>query len=259
MSSDVSKMTFMIAALIGALALFVAGFIIALAVQSTSASPVQEQKTYGPGWVNIAHLGPTQPVADALSGIQGNVGIIYYLDPTTGGWWRNIPDRPEANNFNTMTFGQSYLMLLTAPTTMTVPTEGTFPTSPASCPTGTPCPASTPCPACPSASTELADLCTGYEISIEVDEVMLEIAEAGLLVGRTASEVRTSIEQTENVSGALCPGVTLLDPSPRTGVCALAGKWEGIETQDILYAPSAQKQVWASTFHNIVDKYCLAD
>lgn len=39
MSSDLSKMTFMIAALVGALALFVAGFIVALEVRETAASP----------------------------------------------------------------------------------------------------------------------------------------------------------------------------------------------------------------------------
>lgn len=109
---------------------------------AVGSSPAEEQNTYGPGWLNMAHIGPTQPIAQALSGIESNVGIVYYLSPDTGAFLRYVPNKPEASNLTTMEFGQSYLMLLTAPTVMTIPTEETFFATP------TPCPVATPCPDC---------------------------------------------------------------------------------------------------------------
>jgi hypothetical protein len=32
---------------------------------ATGSSPAQEQKTYGPGWLNMAHVGATQAVSQA--------------------------------------------------------------------------------------------------------------------------------------------------------------------------------------------------
>lgn len=122
---------------------------------ASGSSPGQTQKTYGPGWVNWAHVGPTQPIAEALSGIEGNVGAVYYLSPDTGTFLRYVPSRPEVSNLTTMEFGQSYLMLLTAPTAMTIPTEATFLATPTPCPAGTPCPLpSVADPACPGLLAE---------------------------------------------------------------------------------------------------------
>jgi len=115
---------------------------------ASGSSPAQTQKTYGPGWVNWAHVGPTQAIGQALSGIEGNVGAVYYLNPETGAFLRYVPSKPEVSNLTTMDFGQSYLMLLTAPTAMTIPTEATFLATPTACPAGTPCPVATPCPDC---------------------------------------------------------------------------------------------------------------
>jgi len=129
--------------------------VVALAVGSvlgfglaSGSSPAQTQKTYGPGWVNWAHVGPTQPIAQALSGIEGNVGAVYYLNPETGTFLVYVPSKPEVSDLTTMDFGQSYLMLLTAPTAMTIPTEATFLATPTPCPTRTPCPVATPYPDC---------------------------------------------------------------------------------------------------------------
>jgi hypothetical protein len=62
------------------------------------------------------------------------VGVVYYLNPETGAWLRYVPAKPEVSNLTTMEFGQSYLLLLTAPTAMTVPTEQAFLATPTSCP-----------------------------------------------------------------------------------------------------------------------------
>jgi len=136
--------------------------VVALAVGSvlgfglaSGSSPPQTQKTYGPGWVNWAHVGPTQPIAQALSGIEGNVGVVYYLSPDTGAWLRYVPGKPEVSNLTTMDFGQSYLMLLTAPMAMTIPTEAAFLATPTACPLPSLaiCDSLYPCPS----TTSLAD------------------------------------------------------------------------------------------------------
>jgi hypothetical protein len=86
----------------------------------------QEVRTYGPGWVNMSTLDPTQPIAQAVSPYAGKLAAVYYLDPATGGWLRYFPDRPSASNLTTMVFGESYLMLFTAPVAVTMLTEETF-------------------------------------------------------------------------------------------------------------------------------------
>ena len=218
---------------------------------ASGSSPAQTQKTYGPGWVNWAHVGPTQPIVQALSGIEGNVGAVYYLNPDTGAWLRYVPGKPEVSNLTTMDFGQSYLMLLTAPTAMTIPTEAVFLATPTACPAGT------PCPYCPAPSLQ-GELCTSYKMSIEVNTIFLEIAEAGELVGMTADEVRAILQENQRNFDQDCQGVPLLQPTLATAGCALAAKWLGIEDTTLLYAPSAQDQVWGNGFRSIVEKYCFS-
>jgi len=129
---------------------------------ASGGSPAQTQKTYGPGWVNWAHVGPTQPIAQALSGIEGNVGAVYYLNPETGAFLRYVPSKPEISNLTSMGFGQSYLMLLTAPTAMTIPTEATFLATPTACPPPSleTCDLLFPCPDCPPVTPlDLDEVC----------------------------------------------------------------------------------------------------
>ena len=223
---------------------------------ASGSSPAQTQKTYGPGWVNWAHVGPTQPIAQALSGIEGNVAAVYYLNPETGTFLVYVPSKPEVSDLTTMDFGQSYLMLLTAPTAKTVPTEATFLATPPACPAGTPGPTATPCPYCPTPSLQ-SELCTSYKISVERLTILLEIAEAGKLVGMTAGEVRALLQENQRNFDQDCQGVPLMQPSLVTADCALAAKWLGIEDTTLLYAPSAQDQVWGNGFRSIVYKYCL--
>jgi hypothetical protein len=214
-------------------------------------SPAQTQKTYGPGWVNWAHVGLTEPIAQALSGIEGNVGAVYYLNAETGVFLRYAPGRPEISNLTTMDFGQSYLMLLTAPTTMTLPTEATFLATP------TACPAVTPCPDCPSAADLLSEACAGVKAGIETSEILLDIAEEGLLIGMTESEVRAQLTQSQQSFEQNCQGVPLAEPSLLTLECAVAAKWKGSLERENLYAPDPQNTIWINQFDDIVDEYCM--
>jgi hypothetical protein len=229
----------------------VLGFSLAL-----GGSPAQTQRTYGPGWVNWAHVGPTQPIAQALSGIEGNVAAVYYLNPETGTFLLYVPSRPEVSDLTTMDFGQSYLMLLKAPTAMTIPTEATFLATPTSCPAVTPRPTATPCPYCLPASNPQSDSCASLKVAIEMYEILVDIAEQGRLVGGTETEVRASLAQAQQYFNQDCQGVPLAQPSFLALGCAAAGKWKGQEEGHMLYAPDAQTQLWINQFDNIIDKYC---
>jgi len=95
-------------------------------------------------------------------------------------------------------------------------------------------------------------------MGIELNTIFLEIAEQGELVGMTADEVRTNLEEYQRNFDEQCDGVPLLQPSLHTGRCGLAGKWLGIQDTTLLYAPSAQDQVWGNQFRSIVEKYCFS-
>lgn len=90
---------------------------------ASSGSPSLEVKTYQPGWANVPWLSDTMPIGAALSPIAGSVGVVYYLDPDTGGWKRYIPGRPDVSNLTTMAFGKSYLMLFTSPVQVEMVTQ----------------------------------------------------------------------------------------------------------------------------------------
>jgi len=85
----------------------------------TTASPTtQTVKTFQAGWANIPWVGPTMPVDQAVGSILPNVAAVYYLDNSSGGWLRYFPGRPEISSLKTLTFGEAYLVLLTAPVTV---------------------------------------------------------------------------------------------------------------------------------------------
>jgi hypothetical protein len=85
----------------------------------TTASPAtQEVKTFQAGWANIPWVGPTMPIDQAVGSILPNVAAVYYLDNSSGGWLRYFPGRPEISSLKTLTFGEAYLVLLTAPVTV---------------------------------------------------------------------------------------------------------------------------------------------
>ncbi len=124
---------------------------------ASSGSSSLEVRTYQPGWANVPWLSDTMPIGAALSPIAGSVGVVYYLDPDSGGWQRYVPGRPDVSNLPMMTFGQSYLMLFTKPVTLELVTqpedvcpagECTPCPTPTQCPTPTACPTTAPCPDC---------------------------------------------------------------------------------------------------------------
>ena len=85
----------------------------------TTASPTtQTVKTYQAGWANIPWIGPTVPIEPTVSTILPSVAAVYYLDNSTGGWLRYFPGRPDISSLPTLTFGEAYLVLLTAPVTV---------------------------------------------------------------------------------------------------------------------------------------------
>lgn len=116
---------------------------------ASSGGSALEVKTYQPGWANVPWLSDTMPIDAALSPIAGSVGVVYYLDPDSGGWKRHIPGRPDVSNLTMMAFGKPYLMLFTKPATLelvTQPEDLCAPGECSPCPTPTQCPTPTPCP-----------------------------------------------------------------------------------------------------------------
>ena len=148
---------------------------------------------------------------------------------------------------------------ITCPTCPTCPETDTYPKCLA-CPQAVPCPdcpQAVPCPDCPTPSRQ-SELCTSYKMGIELDTILLEIAEAGKLVGMTADEVRASLQENQRNFDQYCGGVALVQPSLATINCVTAGKWWGTEDTSVLYTSSAQNQVWGNGFHSIVEKYCFS-
>lgn len=127
---------------------------------ASSGSPSLEVRTYQPGWANVPWLDDTTAIDVALSSIADSVGVVYYLDPDSGGWQRYIPGRPEVSNLGAMTFGQSYLMLFTKAVTLELVTEPEDLCAPGEC---SPCPTTTPCPDCGEWQSLAEECLANYE------------------------------------------------------------------------------------------------
>lgn len=203
------------------------------------------------GWNSAAWTGEKQSASEALANLGDAVLIVYGYNNDSQSFTRHVVGRPEISTLTDFEPEQAYWVLAQRSADWSVP----GPAVP-SCPTVTPCPTGTPCPDCPPVTNLPSDLCTSYKISIETNEVVLEIAEAGKLVGSTASEVRARIDEDQRDFDQYCSGVPLAKPSLVALRCTIAGKWLGMEHTTMLYAPSAQDQVWANQFDSIIDKYC---
>ena len=248
-----------IAILVSVVALAV-GSVLGFALASGS-SAAQTQKTYGPGWVNWAHVGPTQPIGQALSGIESNVGAVYYLNPETGTFLVYVPSRPEVSDLTTMDFGQSYLMLLTAPTAMTIPTEATFLATPTACPAITPRPTPTPCPACPTPENVMDEWCSWERASLELWRIVLDVETA---LDMDTSNAHEAISANETFIGQSCQGLGF-DVIPSSGmsvVCWGGGGWEGRYSMTLILAdflsPSEEQALdeAVDSLDTWGDKYC---
>jgi len=66
------------------------------------------------GWNSMCYAGPVEPIAEALSGLHGDVAVLYRLgeDQT---WARYVPDRPEVSNMAQLKRLDALLMLVTQP------------------------------------------------------------------------------------------------------------------------------------------------
>jgi len=105
-------------------ALSTIGLLSYLAVDNILASPPSQRTvTFQPGWANVPYVGLTMPIEQALAPILPNVGAVYYLDNTTGGWQRYFPNNPALSDLTTLTFADSYLMLFTGTVTAQMITE----------------------------------------------------------------------------------------------------------------------------------------
>jgi len=111
-----------------------------------------------------------------------------------------------------------------------------------------------PCPDCPP--DPWGESCVGFKIKLELDEVFLDMAEKELFIGRTPNEIRADITTQQQTYDQNCIGIVLAEPSSLTFLCARVGEWKGTEERDILYAPSAQTQIWINQFSSIIDRHC---
>lgn len=213
--------------------------------QASSSGSPEEIRTYQPGWANVAWLQDTMPAEAALSSIADSLGVVYYLDPDSGSWQRYIPGRPEVSNMTTMAFGKAYLMLFTKPATGNAVTEPED-----ICP---PCPTDTSCP-CTYGS--LPDLCASVKAGIELDEILLEMVEAGLPMTTTKSELQAMIAAQQQRFIEDCLGVVFPEPSALTATCGTVGKWIGQVEGLIQISPSAQAMTWLTQLNDMLDGYC---
>ncbi len=197
------------------------------------------------GWNLVTWTGASQSTSGALAGVGDAVQAVYGYSNDSQSFTRYIFGMPEISPLTDFETEGAYWVLTLRATDWSVPSaaEST-------------CPAPTPCPNCPTPSLQ-GELCTSYKMGIELNTIFVEIADEGLYVGQTAAELRAVLQQDQQNFNQYCQGVTLLQPTLATADCAIAAKWVGIEDTTVLYAPSAQVQVWGNQFDSIVHKYCL--
>lgn len=66
------------------------------------------------GWNNIAYLGQTQPVAQAMASIQGKYTIVFHYVNIDKSWQSYSPNLPAfASNLTNLEYGQAYWIYAT--------------------------------------------------------------------------------------------------------------------------------------------------
>lgn len=205
------------------------------------------------GWNLVAWGSDTQPPDSAFASIASyHLVMAYGWQNDTQSFNRYVPGRPEISTLSEVEKDNAYWLLM----------KGEFllfmPPSASECPA----PTVTPCPTCPLTPDSRSVDCAGVKVSIELDELLLEIAKAGELVGPSgqvdASEVEARLADSNEFFDTYCQGVDL-SPSLNTLLtlsCAEAGKWKGSLSADMFYAPSSQTSVWLSIATGIVAQYC---
>jgi WD40 repeat protein len=66
------------------------------------------------GWNSICYAGASGPVSDALSGLSGDVAVLYRLGEDQA-WARYVPDRPDLSDITQMNQLDALLLLVTQP------------------------------------------------------------------------------------------------------------------------------------------------
>jgi uncharacterized protein YycO len=77
------------------------------------ASTTQTEFDLVQGWNAMCYGGPTAPITEALSGLSGDVAVLYRLGEDQA-WARYVPDRPDISNIAELKRLDSVLMLVTA-------------------------------------------------------------------------------------------------------------------------------------------------
>lgn len=203
------------------------------------------------GWNLVTWTGETQSASAALADLGDAVSIVYGYNNDSQTFTRCIVGRPEISTLTNFGPEEAYWVRAGRAADWSVPGPAT-----PSCPTATPCPTGTPCPDCPSAFSPQADSCAALKAGLEVNEILLDMAEKGILVGMTEGELRASLTQWQQEFDQDCQGVSLAEASMLTYACVLAGRWKGYEEATILYVSDPQIVVWLNQFDSIIDEYC---
>ncbi|MGI8554360.1 MAG: hypothetical protein ACR2PL_26775, partial [Dehalococcoidia bacterium] len=66
-----------------------------------------------PGWNDIAYLGPTLPVADALQSLAGHYIQVLSYDATRQRWLQYDPNQPDQSDFQYLQTGEAYAIVAT--------------------------------------------------------------------------------------------------------------------------------------------------
>jgi hypothetical protein len=146
----------------------------------------------------------------------------------------------------------------TCPEPVVCPDCPTCPTCP-TCPEPVVCPTCPACPqpvACPPGGGSGSDYCASLKVAIEVQNVLVDIADKGRLLGQTATEAGAALAQFQQNFDRDCQGVALAEPLTLAFSCAVAGKWKGYEEGMMAVSPDPQAGVWLNQFNSIINNYC---
>ncbi len=95
------------------LAAFLTAAFVFLPQRNAQAEPVVTIDLY-PGWNIFMYVGPTQPVADALSPINGKYSVVHSLESAQQEWESYDPSAPFLSDLQELEKFSAYMVLMTA-------------------------------------------------------------------------------------------------------------------------------------------------
>ncbi len=93
------------------------GLILLLVSSHLTPDPAAAQQTgtmLNSGWSNVLYMGPSGPIASALSWLGGQVSEVIIWDPVNQHWHSYYPSSPQSGDLQTLQFGQVYWFALQA-------------------------------------------------------------------------------------------------------------------------------------------------